>query len=224
MDRNKIILGDSLEYLKTMSDKCIDLTLTDIPYGGVNRKSNGLRNLDKGEADVVTFNMYELCEQLIRVTKGSIYMFCGANQVSDIFNIFTKNRLSTRLCVWKKTNPSPMNGEHIWLSGIECCVFGKHAGGTFNQHCKNVVWEFATERGTIHPTQKPIKLFQYLIESSSNEGDLVFDPFSGSGTTAVASKRLRRNYLGVEKNPEWYQASGDRLANEELKMELEFNG
>lgn len=214
--------GDSLKILTTMSDKSVDMTLTDIPYGGVNRKSNGLRNLDKGVADTVDFDMQVLLRHLIRVTKGSLYIFCGANQVSEIFDTFNQSGLSSRVCVWKKTNPSPMNGEHIWLSGVEFCVFGKHKGATFNQHCKNVVWEFPVQRSTIHPTQKPIRLFDYLIESSSNKNDLIFDPFSGSGTTAICCKRTGRNYIAIEKNPVWFEASKERLEKEDVQIGLEF--
>lgn len=60
-----------------------------------------------------------------------------------------------------------MNGKTIWLSGIECCVYGKFKGATFNEHCKNTVFRFPTVKGKIHPTQKPIALLQYLIETST---------------------------------------------------------
>ena len=71
---NKIHLGDCLEVMKDIPDKSIDMVLTDIPYGEVNRNSNGLRNLDKGKADIIDFNLDELVNELCRITKGSIYI------------------------------------------------------------------------------------------------------------------------------------------------------
>ncbi len=87
---NKIIQGDCLEIMKNIPDKSIDMILTDIPYDGVNRKSNGLRNLDKGKADIMTMTIPDMMYEFLRVTKGSGYIFCGWSQISDI------DRLSKR--------------------------------------------------------------------------------------------------------------------------------
>lgn len=80
----KLLQGDCLELMKDIPDGSVDLVLTDIPYGEVNRESNGLRNLDKGKADIVTFDLKELTKTLCDKTDGSIYMFCGTEQVSTI--------------------------------------------------------------------------------------------------------------------------------------------
>ena len=125
MDIDKIYLGDCLELMKDIPDKSIDCVLTDIPYNECNRAGNGLRNLDKSKADIGDFDLEELTSLLCNKTKGSIYMFCGINQVSEIRKTMTAKGLSTRVIVWEKTNPSPMNGDVIWLSGVELCVFGK---------------------------------------------------------------------------------------------------
>ena len=105
--KNQIICGDCLEVMKGIPDKSVDLLLTDIPYGGVNRESNGLRNLDKGKADIVEFDLLEMVNELIRITKGSGYIFCEWEQISPIIQYLRDNKISNRLCVWKKTNPSP---------------------------------------------------------------------------------------------------------------------
>lgn len=191
--------------------KIVDLTLTDIPYGEVNRKSNGLRNLNKDKADIITFDLIELVNMLCNVTKGSIYIFCGTEQVSDIRKTMVQNKMSTRLCIWEKTNPSPMNGDKIWLSGIECCVYGKFPKATFNEYCKNTVFRFPCGRNKLHPTQKPIELFEKLILASSNEGDTVLDPFMGSGTTGVACKNTNRNFIGIEKDTNYFNIAKNRI-------------
>lgn len=206
-----LFCGDCMTYLKNVPNKSMTCTVTDIPYGEVNRKSNGLRNLDKKDADIVTFSLEDFVEEICRVTSGSIYIFCGTEQVSAIRSFLVKAGASTRLCIWEKTNPSPMNGKTIWLSGIECCVYGKFKGATFNEHCKNTVFRFPTVRGKIHPTQKPVALLQYLIETSTREGDTVFDPCMGSGTTGVAALKSNRNFVGVELNTEYFKEAKKRL-------------
>lgn len=208
-----LVNEDCIEAMSKLSDKSIDLTVTDIPYGEVNRKSAGLRNLDKDKADVVNFNLPNLVDELCRLTKGSIYIFCGINQVSTIRETMTKNKMSTRLCIWEKTNPSPMNGDKIWLSGIEACVFGKFSKATFNEHCKNTVFRYPCGRNKIHPTQKPEELIERLVLASSNIGDLVLDPFSGSGTTAVVCKKTNRNFIGFELDKEYYDKAVDRIVS-----------
>ena len=212
--------GDCLELMKNIPDKSIDLVLTDIPYGEVNRKSNGLRNLDKSNADIVTFNLETLVKLLCDKCKGSIYIFCGTKQVSEIIKQMVKNGLSTRLCIWEKTNPSPMNGQHIWLSGIECCVFGKFKNATFNEHCKNTVFRFPNGKSKIHPTQKPLQLMEYLIKASSNENDLILDPFMGSGSTGVACLNTNRNFIGIELNEEYFNIAKNRIEEVQNDVKL----
>jgi len=167
--------------------------------------------LDKSHADIITFPLDTFIDEIVRVTSGSIYIFCGSVQVSHIRNRLIEHGLSVRHCIWEKTNPSPMNGQHIWLSSIENCVFAKKSGATFNEHCKSAVWRNPTERYKDHPTPKPVKLMERLIEASSNPGDTVFDPCMGGGSVGVASKRCGRNFIGVEMNKEYYDLTVERI-------------
>jgi DNA modification methylase len=211
---NKVYNIDCIEYMKTMKDNSVDLVVTDIPYGEVNRKSSGLRNLEKGKADIVTFSIDSLLDNLCRITKGSMYIFCGMEQVSIIRKLMVEHKMSTRLCIWEKSNPSPMNGDKIWLSGIECCVYGKFPKAAFNEHCKNTVFRFPCGRNKLHPTQKPLELIKKLVLASSNRGDLVFDGFAGSGTTGVACKKLGRRFIGCELDENYCKIANDRIDEE----------
>jgi DNA modification methylase len=191
----------------------VDMILCDIPYGEVNRKSGGLRNLDKGMADIVTFPLDKVIQESIRVVKGSIYIFCGTEQVSEIRALMVDNELSTRLGIWEKTNPSPMNGQRLWLSSIECCVFGRKANSVFNEHCKSSVWRHPSARGKLHPTMKPIGLMERLILASSNTGDTVLDFTMGSGTTGVACVNTNRKFIGIELDETYYNLAKERIIN-----------
>ena len=204
-----------MDYMKTMEDGCVHLTLTDIPYGVVNRDSNGLRNLNKEEADVMTFELNDFLSEVYRVTSGTIIIFCSKEQISEIYKFFDekqKKKLGTvRHLVWEKTNPSPMNGQYIYLSGIENAVWFKKKGGTFNAHCKNPVFKYACGRSKLHPTEKNHDLLKELILDNSNEGDIVFDPCSGSGSHLLVAKENNRQWLGVELNREYFNIASERV-------------
>lgn len=177
----KLYNDDCMNVLPTLAAGSISLTLTDIPYDEVNRESNGLRNLNKSDADIITFPLDDFIDEIVRVTSGSIYIFCGSVQVSYIRNRLIEHGLSVRHCIWEKTNPSPMNGEHMWLSSIENCIFARKKGAYFDikERCKSAVWKCATEKYKGHPTPKPVELMERLIQASSIRGDTVLDPCMG---------------------------------------------
>lgn len=212
MELNKIYNEDCMIGLKEMVDSSVDTILTDIPYNVVNRESNGLRKLDKDKADVMTVNLDDLLGEMYRVSKGQIIIFCGKEQFSEIFEYFTGKKGTTRMLVWEKTNPSPMNGQHIYLSGVEVAVWFKPRGRkVFNPHCKNTVFKHSNGSRKIHPTQKNVKLFEELILDNTNEGETVLDPFMGSGTTAIACTNTNRNYIGFELDKEYYEKAIERI-------------
>lgn len=142
---------------------------------------------------------------------GRYMFFCASEQLSEIRGYLVKSGFTTRICVWEKTNPSPMNGQHVWLSGVELCVYGRKKGATFNEHCKNTVFRFPCGRNKIHPTQKPVELIERFILASSNPGDVILDPCMGSGTTAVACINTGRNYVGYEIDQQYHTAAMERI-------------
>lgn len=123
---------DCMELLRSLHSNSVEMVLTDIPYGEVNQKSSGLRLLDRGNADICEIPLIEMVDELVRVCNGSFYIFCGTMQISEIISCFKKHKLTTRLCVWEKSNPSPMNGDKMWLSGAEFCVFARKPKATFH--------------------------------------------------------------------------------------------
>ena len=206
-----------MEVMKNLSSNSVNLTLSDIPYNEVNRSSNGLRVLDKEEADILTFDLKEFLSEVYRVTEGTIIIFCGMGQFSEVYNFFAekqqKKEGTVRQLIWKKTNPSPMNGQFIYLSGIENIVWFKKRGGTFNAHCKNTVFEYPCGRSKQHPTEKNHKLLEELILDNSNAGDLVFDPCCGSGSHLLVARNNGREFLGVELNDKYFNIAQDRLSS-----------
>lgn len=127
-----LINCDCMDFMKTMQDKSVDLTLTDIPYQEVNRNDNrvqGIRIITKGNADIITFDIEKFLNEIERITKGTVIIFCGITQVSEIYSYFKNKGYPTRQLIWEKINPSPMNGQFMYLSAAENAVWSKRGGG-----------------------------------------------------------------------------------------------
>lgn len=215
LEINKIYHGDCMTYMPQLEKNSVNLTLTDIPYGEVNRSSNGLRNLNKENADIVTFDLEDFLAEVYRVTSSTIIIFCGKEQLSKIHEFFAekqeKHKGTVRQLIWKKANPSPMNGQYVYLSGIENAVWFKKRGGIFNAHCKNTVFEYPCGRSKLHPTEKNHDLIKELILDNSKEGDIVFDPCAGSGSHMLVAKENDRRYLGIELTDEYFKVASERM-------------
>ena len=205
-----------MEFMKQMEANSVKFTLTDPPYAEVNRVSNGIRKLDKSAADEQTFDLTDFLTEVYRVTEGTIIIFCGMNQFSTIREFFAEKQAAkegtVRQLIWKKTNPSPMNGQYIYLSGIENALWFKKKGGTFNARCKNTVFEYPCGRSKMHPTEKNHKLLQELILDNSNPGDLVFDPCAGSGSHLLVARDNGRDFIGVELDEGYFKIAEGRLS------------
>ena len=200
-----------MKVMLSLSDNAVNCIITDIPFGEVSRDSGGLRVFDKADADILTFDLSKFVEELIRVCSGSFYVFCGQQQYSLIDSLFRAKELTTRTIVWEKTNPAVTNGDRLWLSGIELCVFARKPNATFNGSCRNTILTYPAGHSKLHPTQKNQDLITDLLLTSTNEGDLVFDPCMGSGTTGVSAIKHKRKFIGVELNKDYFELSRRRI-------------
>lgn len=202
---NKITHADCLDILKQLPDKCIDLVLTDPPYGidyGGQLKGKGD---GKGGSDKYGWRSWsepkwdkerpceEIFKEILRVSKNQIIW--GGNYFADLLPA------SQGWLVWNKgqRNFSLADGELAWTSFDRALRIFDYSRAK------------AIQDGKIHPTQKPLQLIQWCLEKGSNEGDLVLDCFSGSGTTAIACHNLKRRFICIEKNDEYYLKSKERL-------------
>lgn len=213
METMKIYNEDCIQFMSNMPENYIDCTITDIPYDAVNRDSNGLRNLDKKDADVLTFNLSDFLNKVYSVTKNNIIIFCSKEQFSEIFSFFENKQGTVRPIIWEKSNPSPMNGQYVYLSGIEMAVWFKKKGSkVFNAHCKNTVFKYPNGRSKLHPTEKNHSLLKEIILDNTNINDIVFDPCFGSGSHLLVAKQLNRKIIGCEINKNYYDIARERLS------------
>lgn len=111
--------------------------------------------------------------------------------------------------IWKK----------LTISENFTMAMAEYAWVSCNKNAK--LWEFAPQDSKrFHPTQKPVKLIEKQLLEYSKEGDLILDPFSGSGTTAIACHRLKRRFICIEKDPEYWAKSVERLKAEQAQLQL----
>jgi site-specific DNA-methyltransferase (adenine-specific) len=194
-DAVTIYHGDCREVLPSIAP--VDLVLTDPPYNCINRATGGLRTIDKGGADSQPVEIESMASEIVRAATGSVYVWCGDVQLSHWLEAFKTEGLSVRGAVWWKPNPSPMNGDKMWLSALEFCAFARKSHAYFDAHCKPALWRWPTEPGD-HPTPKPLRLMQEQVAASCPPGGTVLDPFMGGGTTLRAAKNLGRKAIGIE--------------------------
>jgi len=230
---NKIECMDCLEYLKTIPDNFVDLVVTDPPYN-VSQKTN-LKfkdlNVTKNFGDWdFGFDPIPVLKELRRVLKpnGQIYVFCATRQIPIYMKFFEENCYFRNLLVWSKTNPAPRLSKTNFLFANEYIVYAindkvKMPEVTFNfskqNEMKNIFITSSLQskerlkvnNKAVHPTQKPLSILKKLIEVSSNEGDVVLDPFMGVGSTAVACKELGRKWIGCELDEKYCQEAKKRL-------------
>lgn len=228
---NTIINDDCMNVLKQLPDKCIDLVLTDPPYKQEYKTSYGTEKTitrenyskigDYGSNSNLDFT--EFFELLIpKLKKNNIFIFCDKETKFD-FMIMAKNYgFSFREIPFCKTSPTPFCNNQ-WLPDIE---WGLHI---YNK--LEVMGNYSTKKGWFtmpnfkepninHPTPKKISIINKVLKNISNENDLILDCFSGSGTTAVACHNLKRRFICIEKDYDYWKASVERLENAQAQMRL----
>ncbi len=209
----RLYCGDCLEILPTLEAGSVDAVVTDIPYNVVNRpigKMHSYRSLDKGTADSATIDIPAIVSEAARLAE-SAYVWCSTEQVSDIRRLFVDSRMTTRQCVWIKTNASPLNADKLWLSGLELCVFARKVNATFNRFCEIPAWKGPAERVDGFPCPKPEWLIREAIDASTDICGSVLDPFMGSGTTGVACVKTGRKFVGIELDRGYFDIAVKRI-------------
>jgi len=204
---NRIICGDCLEIMGDLPDKSVDLCLTDPPYGisadkgtnGFGQSPSTVRNyndnwdnarLSKAQMDVIFLKSHKA-------------IFFGGNYFTDILP------QNNHWIVWDKVGEMKVKNPFSHCELLWTNVSLK----TVKKYIVIQQGFISEEKVRFHPTQKPVSLIENILKDYSKEGDCILDPFIGSGTTAIACKRLNRRYIGIEINPDYCKIAEKRLAN-----------
>lgn len=234
LTRNTILHGDAFELLDRVKDGTIDLVLTDPPYGiSITNSKNALGNnktgLDFGEWDF-GFDTERWVRKIAnkpKRDKGQIIIFNSFHNVEVVARILEEYGYTVHPTplYWIKTNPVPHFPDRVPISAMEHIIWATRGEDyVFN---RNRYLDYITGRYSassheaqsqrFHTTQKPLKLWTPIMRVHSNAGDLVLDTFGGSGVTAVTATRLRRNFIVIEADDNYYRLSTERLNREKRK-------
>ncbi len=178
------------------------------------------------------------CSRVLK-DNGSIYISCTYHNIAEIIIVLKQEGYEIRnVITWYKTNAMPNMTKRVFTHSAEFVVWAvKGKNWILNyEELKNInpekqkdgkpkqmrdVWTMPLVQGrerirgangrALHPTQKPAELLKRIIVASSNVGDIVLDPFLGSGTTAVVSRKLKRNWIGIEKEQKYVDIAQERI-------------
>lgn len=234
MDHNRLICGDAIEEMSTFPDGCVDLLIADPPYNLGKDYGNNRDAKTWSEYESFTKRWLAQATRVLKPT-GSIYVFMGVRFISKLFLIM-EGEMGLHLNGWitwhytqgmgRKTGFSPRHEDILYFTKTENFVFNlddtripqKYFRERNNMAGANPgdVWEFShvhysNPERQAHPTQKPEALIERMIRASSNVGDLILDPFVGSGTTCHVAQVLGRRWIGIDVNPEYIAMSQQRI-------------
>lgn len=227
---------DCLEGLKALKSGSVDLIVTDPPYlikdthaGGNTRLARTIQPVNDALRDNGLNVGLEpaILPEMVRVLKTiNIYIWCNKAQIPEYLNFFVGElKCSFDILVWIKTN-SPPTYNNKYLSDKEYCLYFRKGG-----YCQPTSYEMAKtayfqptnvkdKKEYPHPTIKPLNIMKTIIENSSKPGEIVLDPYLGSGTTAVACMELGRKYIGYEINEKYFDTAQRRIKDTIERLEV----
>lgn len=209
---NKVTQGDCLEILKQLPDKCIDLILTDPPYGdgiGYGRLDKTIAN---NEDESINYKVLPILYDKLK-SGGVCYLFTNWKFSSKIQAFLGEKTLfSIRMQLVIVKNNFGMG--YGFRNQYELCLVLEKGKAKYNRNdVSNVLqMQHVHHDEHSHPHEKGIDFLKILIDHSSKEGDVVLDCFAGSGSVLVASKDMKRNFIGIELDEKWHRLANERLS------------
>lgn len=228
----RLYCGDCLELLARVPTGSVDLIVTDPPYqidstkggGGIGRKMKNTQD-ELAEKGIVSGFDGRILDEMMRVCKvPNMYIWCNAKQIPMYLDFFVKkHKCNFDILVWVKTNAIPAFSNK-YLTDKEYCLYFRKGG-----FCKPADYEHARtawfqpinlkdKKMYNHPTIKPLNIIETLVANSSKRGDVILDPFMGSGTTGVACRRLGREFIGAELREDYFGVAERRIQEAEMSI------
>jgi len=209
----RMILGNSYDIIPTLC--FFDCMCTDPPYefessgGGIFRRDR--QNMDEIQAAGLDkgFDKTILCPMF---RFNSCVVFCHNDQLPEIINYIAGNYNRFAVCAYHKTNPMPVANKH-YLPDTEFYIHawnkGGHPVGDLADKKRYYIGKNGQDKSIAHPTVKPLPLMEKIIKNIN--GNLIVDPFAGSGTTGIACMNLGKRFIGIEKNEKFFNIAVDRI-------------
>lgn len=235
----KLYNDDCLNVLKNIESESVDLVVTDCPYhivsggctniprrdecGGMFNRRNAFIREDVTSGKLFENNDIEFKDwlpEVYRVLKQGThcYIMINARNLKDLQTEAEKVGFEFQnILIWYKQNATP---NRYYLNAYEMILMLKKgsARNINNMGCKNVLEIHNILDGKTQPTEKPVRLNEMLIANSSNEGELVLDPFMGTGSCGVAAKKLKRDFIGIEIDKKYFDIAKNRIEDNYIEQ------
>lgn len=235
MEKNIIYNGDCIEGMKILPDNSVDMVLTDPPYGTTQNKWDTVVDVDafwkeikrvtKKNSAILIFTQMPFTATVV-MSNPKMFRYEWIAEKNSPTGFLNVKRMPLKfheniLVFYEKLptyNPQMIQGKPHRRGGAgrqskNYCSYGytkRIISNTYFPHdVLKVNWQDSI-RG-LHPTQKPVSLCEYFIKTYSNKGDIILDPFIGSGTTAVAAVNTGRKYIGFEQDDKYFDTAQNRL-------------
>jgi hypothetical protein len=236
---HRVVLGDCLDPvtgLASLADGSVDHVICDPPYTervhANSRRNNAIGEaaaepvgIDFGFAALDERTLAESASHVARVTRRWALVFCAAEHITDWQDALVCGGMeAVRVGVWVKVAPAPQFTGDRPASGVEHLVIAHPAGKKrWNGGGRAAVWTagvIGKDHVRHHTAQKPLALMESLLRDFTDPGELILDPFAGSGTTGVAAKRLGRRFLGWERDPKYHAIAERRIRDAREQMTI----
>lgn len=230
--RATLYLGDCRDILPSLPK--VDAVVTDPPYvlsdsgPGESHFGMSLSKFDGDEYKAIVngFDIDGIFAALEVICQPfNLFCFCSNKQISSIMAYHEAKGRSTTLLVWHKVNAAPFaNG--VWRGDIEYCIHAKDSGAVFvgNAQEKKKVSEYPLVQDDAHPTVKPLPLMRKYVGICSHADQTILDPFMGSGTTGVAAVQMGRDFIGIEREPKYFDIACRRIEQAQRQGDLFIEG
>ena len=222
----KLINGNAIEFMRTLKDESVDLIVTDPPYKTTSRGDEGnaggmLKSKLTKQGKIFKHNNVKPIEyipEFYRLLKDGSHCYIMTNHVNlqEMLNTATECGFHfIKSLIWNKGNK--IMGQ-FYMSQFEYILFFRKGKAKKINKCGTADILSVPNKKTkgkdgknIHDTEKPVELMKILIENSTQEGELVLDPFIGVGAVGIACKELNRDYIGIELDKEYWEIANERI-------------
>ena len=205
--------GDCLELMKDIPDESIDMILTDPPYGMAFQSGYRTIRYEKIKGDQSLNWLDDFVDEIFRVSKNNTahYMFCSFHHI-DVFKQAIQKKFKVKnIITWVKNNTPMGDLKGSFASKTEFIIFFQKGRRLINGKRDSNVFEYDRTGNKFHPTQKPVDMTEHMLSKFSDEGNVILDPFMGSGTTGVACVNTNRNFIGYELDQDYFDIATKRI-------------
>lgn len=221
----QILLGDALALMRAMPDECIDLVCTDPPYRTISGGKKGAEGfgwrtsvVSENDGKLFAHNEIEPSDYLpecYRLLKPGTHIYVMSNLINLRATADAMEAAGFHIHNLLRWDKNTKNANRWYMKDCEWTLFGaKRPVKKINSPGSTQGFRAANPRNKRHPTEKPVELMEHYILNSTQAGDVVLDPFGGSGSTAVAAQRAGRRWMCFESDPAHYYPAVGRVWNE----------